>query len=93
MTLRRLHLLMTRRAEAERLADYRIGVLATLVARFAGAKNAKPSDFFPSLAERQPARAMGAASDDPMLAKLENFKAYLMRHNLLVQRGDGDHEP
>lgn len=92
MTLRRLHLLMRRRAEAEKLADYRIGVLATLVARFAGAKNVKPSDFFPSLAEHQSARVTGAASDDSMLAKLENFRAYLMRHNLLVEHGDGDHE-
>jgi len=90
MTLRRLHLLMQRRAEAEKLADYRIGVLATLVARFAGAKGAKPSDFFPSLAESgyAPAKAGG----DAMAAKLENFKAYLMRHNLLVERAHGDYE-
>lgn len=82
MTLRRLWLLVRRREAAEQRADLRAGVLATVVARVAGSKDAKPQDFFPSLAtERRP-------QGDAMAAKLENLKAHLLRQKLQGRRGD-----
>lgn len=61
-----------RRAEAERAADYRAGLIAALfrnIHRPKGAKASDPSDFFPSLREdRAIAAAPRGQSPEAMLA-------------------------
>lgn len=83
MTLRRLDLLIQRRDEADRTADYRAAALIHVAAQLGGAK--KPGQavrsYFPHLAGGESEDA-----DGEMAAKLENLRAYLMRQNALRER-------
>lgn len=56
--------LLRRRAEAERAADYRAGLLAALLFnanRGPNQRPKRPEDFFPSLIERSSPRQMSGA--------------------------------
>lgn len=83
MTLRRLDLLIQRRDEADRTADYRAAVLIHVAAQLGGAKKPEQAvrSYFPHLADGE-----SEGTDGEMAAKLENLRAYLMRQNALRER-------